>query len=609
MKDKNTSQTYQNVFSSPALSNSNQSAVRALKTREPSTMSRTSDPKYSARGGRLIYHSSKGDRVIADFEARIVVEHIREDDTRTYHIKGETRLTDRFELEIDAADFESAHKLKAALGSAAGPLAAVRARMACHLAPAVKSVSRAVESIYVYQRTGWFSQEFLIPGYISSRDRIELPECLPYELDSEAEVDKGCNALEALINSIDPEKSLPVVTFTLTGPLARKIPLLKRYAFFIRGRTGSLKTSFAQVVMCIWGSRFLEDRYLLKMGEGMTRNAAMKIAGFAADLPILFDNYKPTTGLGARGFINLTHNILEGGEKARLDRNSNLKDRAEIYTWPLFTGEDLPETDAASLARVLSCEFEATDSVVNTDLSTAQRLAMHLPSIGRTWLDFLDSAEGIEHIERAQQRFQAWRESFLDYLRVKHPGIVNPLRVASNLASNALVFEIASHCPHIGEIFDRYREEYENGLNSIASQMAGYTSESFEAHRFLTGIKSLVASEEIQFHKRLDSLLASGAKRVGWYDDDGYYIILDVAIKEVDKLYQRNGGLGGLSKQALCSQLDGLGLVAQHGSRSTTRSIYVGSEKRRRVLHLKKSALEEPRDKMAADEEGGHDTV
>jgi hypothetical protein len=138
----------------------------------------------------------------------------------------------------------------------------------------------------------------------------------------------------------------------LPGPLARLAGWQgERYGIFITGRSGSLKTSVTQALMAIYGAGFLEDEFLLKLGEGATRNAVMGYAAQAHDMPFFLDNFKANTGDGARGLVNLVHNLLEGGDRERMLGASELKESRPIHCWPIFTGEDVPDGDPATLAR------------------------------------------------------------------------------------------------------------------------------------------------------------------------------------------------------------------------------------------------------------------
>jgi hypothetical protein len=559
------------------------------------------DSRYVASKGQILYVTSKSGttkrRVVADFVAEIDREITREDGTRLYHVNGRTQKGRAFGFDIEASEFEQDRTLKSEIGAAAGAQSAVRAGMTRHIGAAIKRLSGDVTEVRRYDRTGWSKDGFIIPGIDTDDVDVQVPEALPYELPAGSNLDAGRKGLQHLLEAQDAEKTTALLSYVLTGPLVRHAGAVKRYGMFVKGRTGSLKTSFSQALMCLYGPSFIEDENLLKMGEGMTRNAAMALAASAHDVPILFDNYKPSTGRGDRDFINLIHNVVEGGEKARLNRNAELKAQRELRAWPLVTGEDLPDSDAASLARLLAVEFHWTNGTDNPDLTEAQNRAADLPAIGRAWIEWLQTAEGQDVASTLDAAFSEHRSKWAEYLRKHRPDMVNILRVASNLATNDLVLAAATKCPAFGDLIKPYRDAHRSGLREIAYEMGDYTCESLEARRFLEGLKSLKAAGRVQFTPRQGGGDVANEKRVGWTDEDGYYLVTDLALEAVEDLYQRSGGLGGVTKKTLYSQLEDIGMIAQSGRSRTTRPIRIPGGKQKRLLHLKRAALEE-------DEEG-----
>jgi hypothetical protein len=265
---------------------------------------------------------------------------------------------------------------------------------------------------------------------------VSLPRKLPYAIDTAADLDLGKKALEALLQAMDPGCTTVAVTPAFQAPLARLADWHgERSGLFLAGRTGSLKSSFIQVVMSMYGAGFMRDDMLIKWGEGARRNAIMALATHAGDLPLLIDNYKPSTGGGARDLINLIHNILEGGEKDRLNRAAALRESKPISCWPLITGEDVPDQDPASLARMLVVQMPWPPGKPNDTLAEAQRLAPHLSALGKSWLEWLESEEGQARAREAAELFPVFRAQWAAELRKIRPEIVNILRVSSNLAA------------------------------------------------------------------------------------------------------------------------------------------------------------------------------
>lgn len=536
---------------------------------------------------------------VAHFDARISEYVTYEDGPKLYRLTGRAVRGGDFTAEITAEDFADDRRLKATLQAAAGPYDPVWAGMAKHLGPAIMSRTNGdLRHIRAYQRTGWAEQSFLIPGREPAGATISLPHNLPYGIQTDASLDQGLDALEALLDALSSRLTTVVLSTMFQAPLAHLAGWRgERYGLFIAGRTGSLKSSYAQTAMCLYGPGFARDELLIKWGEGATRNAIMALATRAHDLPLLIDNYKPNTGGGARDFTNLIHNILEGGEKARLDRAANLRESRPVYCWPVVTGEDVPDRDPASLARILVVPFAWPQGKTNERLGAAQASAGHLCAVGSTWLGWLESDDGQELAQRASREFQALRGKWATILNKHRSDMVNVLRVASNLASNQLTWSVLTHHPALGPLAKRYQAAHIEGLKDIASGMATYTAEALEATRLLDALRELLTSERCLLLSRGCAPSDHQQDRViGWQDDKGVYLIFDTAKDAALRVLGRDG-LNNLSNQALFSQLDGLGLIAQKGSDGKTcRQVKVYTDRNVRVLHLRPEAFDQAED-------------
>jgi hypothetical protein len=562
---------------------------------EPSTW------PYAIAGGRLVYLTQKGDETIthkvADFWARIAEEITTEEDARSYLMRGQAVRGGDFEIEITAEDFADDRKLKAALDAAAGARDPVHAGMVKHLGPAIKlCTGSGLVRTNRFERTGWAGQRFLLPGREPAGVHIALPRKLPYA-STPGDLAKGIIALEHIIKAMGPERGTVLLAFVLQGPAAALSDLRnERYALHVTGRTGALKTSTCQAAMSVWGSGFMADHVLTKWGEGATSNAIMALATHARDLPLLLDNFKPGTGGGVRAYVALLHNILEGGEKDRLNRAAELRETKPIFCWPLVTGEDIPDCEPSTLARILVLPFAWQRGEENKDLTQAQELAEHLPAVGAAWLDWLESDQGYERAREAGALFAGKRAEWAAHLRGLDSDMINVLRVASNLASNQLAYWLLRLHPAMGDLFDAYTEAHTAGLGAIAGTMAESTTEALEARAYLGALRDLLSADRAylipkeQEYPLTDKDHPYRPGFVGWADGDGgAYLIPSVARAMIESLIGRER-LGHLGDGALYSQLSELGALASTTGDGSTKVIRAGG-KIKRVLHIGRDFL------------------
>lgn len=564
---------------------------------------------YLAVDGRMYFCAQKPDMFggssvaqlpIADFVVTITEEQVGEDGRKQFQLSGTTVAGRSFQLLVEAEDFADDRKLKAMLTAAAGAQAPIYVGMAKHLGTAIQRLSGDIASIKRYTRTGWCDGTFLVPGRDIENSTVVLSRKLPYSFSGDANLEFGLQALEHLLLSHGAGCIGPVLSFLLTPPLALLAGWRnERYGAFIAGRTGSLKSSMAQALMCIYGPGFIRDDLLVKWGQGATNNALMAMAVAAYDLPFLIDNYKPNTGDGPKAFINLIHNIVEGGEKDRLNRTAELRDSRPVFAWPIVTGEDVPDKDPASLARVLVIPFARPATLEH--LTIAQDLSMHLCAIGRVWVEWLESEESKTIVQTAANRYNAVRQEWAAALIKSKPNMVNVLRVASNLATNELTWTIAEQHPTIGSLLQRYSEAYFAGLNQIANQMATYTADSLEAERFMSMLRDLITTHQaVLIERGTKPGIVDSDRMIGWKDvDGGAYILGNIARALVERYYGKEC-LNNLSNNTLYTQMRELGYLIPGRDKST--HLLREFDQVHRVIRLAPQAF-------AIDEESHQDAV
>ncbi len=553
---------------------------------------------YTIEGGCIVMQTERafgaGTVIVADFAAHITEEIISENGERMYCIEGKTRYGDAIKVDIEAKTFDDDYTLKRQMGAAAGARAAIRAGAAKHIGPAIKLLSTSERRITKrFDRTGWHDEKFLIPGRIRDGQQIVLPDDLPYFIDPAAQLGLGLEALEALIEAQEIQATAPLLAAYLQAPFAPRAAFKKRYAVAAIGRTGTFKTTVNQLLMSIYGPKFADDEYLTRWGEGATRNAILKQGTYCHDMPSITDNFKPNIGR-AGDFAALVNSIVEGGEKKRLDSNSDLKASKSIRTVPIFTGEDIPDDDPATLARVLIIPFPVFGQRMNRNLSKAQVSAHHLCAVGGAWLDWLESDEGAIIANRAGQMFGDRRDAWAQVLYNHNNDTQNAFRIASNLATNELTWWAMRHCPVLAQIAEKFSDAHAKGLLEISKAMAANTAESLEASRYLSAIRELLASGKCILLNRHASISDSGKNGsvIGYEDDNGAYILPGVARAEIEKNLGKDR-LGGVTDRTIYDQLKQLDAIQSSEEGRKTQKIRIPCGRTQRVLHLKELALNE----------------
>lgn len=567
---------------------------------------------YAIENGRIVFVIEKTNRqgetvtsanIVADFAAHIEEEIAVEDGEPSYHVAVRTpgRYGTMRRLEIPAEQFASDRTLGAKLSTTAGAQFGVRAGMEKHLPSAIKLLTKEFSRSERFERTGWRERlgeetTFLIPGLLAPNVSVHVPRKLAYHLAPTAEEKKGLEALYALVQAQEKSATTLALSFLFQAPLCALAGWRnERYCLFIAGRTGTFKSSWAQVAMCLYGPDFLVDQNVIKWGEGSTNTALMLYAAHARDLPLLIDNYKPNTGGGARNFVSLIHNILEGSDKDRGTKEIKLRDAKLIDTHPFCTGEDLPDSDAASQSRLLSARFtsHARDGKM---LDVAKNLSPHLCALPRAWIKWFDSVEGRVAAQQANGLTPHYRAQWAAFLGERQPDMANPLRVATNLATNQLTWETLQKHPLLREFALEYREQHTSGLEEVGGSLAASTVDASESTRYSAAIRELLDTTRCVLISRSQSIPPDQVDRIiGYWDDEpanhgGAFLLPGAAMKAVLGHIGRDG-LNGLSENMIYRQLREDGVLASWNSDSPLKTVRVGKGSQR-LLHLKAVALE-----------------
>lgn len=562
---------------------------------------------YTVAGGALCimtentFTNEIDETPIANFDVSIVSQLVDEWGNRHYTVKGTTVSGHTFETEISASQFSDAQKLKAALEVAAGPRDPVHARMAEHLGPAIKLLSNGnIETRHLRNHTGWDGNKFLIPGREPEETEIRVDSKAYYHVAPGGDLDDGVKALRSLMNVL-PKQKTTVLLSAIMGPVAAQALGVKenKYALFSRGVTGSQKTTITRLFMAIYGDGILQDGNVLGFGNKSTVNALMYVAAQCGDLPFMVDNWKPnTTRNGDKDFYVLAHGILEGGDKMRMGRyGSGLQESLPIEAWPIFTGEDLPSGDAATVARTLTLLFVKREGAVLPELSEAQQHAEKLPIIGNAWIEWLESADGQLAAQTLGQTLNDKRSEWLRYLIANRPQMVNPHRVATNLAINELMYALVCQSPFGGFLAD-YTADHIDGLRRCALDAGDFTGGGSEAQRFVEALRELlstgraVLAHSVAHHDAMT--MADKERLIGWVgtkDGDtvtSAYIYPTLAMNMVTRL--TGDDFNGLTRYAILQQLDSLGWLAGRDRDRLEKSSKI-SGKKERYIYLNDVAL------------------
>lgn len=520
---------------------------------------------YAVKDGRLCIVKVTDDDIkfspIGDFACKIIEQVDHEDGRRFYTIQGKPVRGRPFKFDIDAVDFGKQNTVSAIVDARAGGMSSVAPGMAKHVGPAIKAMSQDINYTLRLQRTGW--SDGLEKYYLAGRDLpgVEfnmMNQMSSYMTDPAQPLSKGIDTLDNLINILPPERTTVALTAMLTSVMSQIVGAA-RYGIFFRGRSGTYKTTFCQLAMCIFGD-FTDESSIIKAGTGATENAMMEMIASAADAPIMLDNWKPNTTRKG-GFASLIHAATEGREKNRLSQTSDQRLARTLRAWLLMTGEDIPDDDGGTIARMLVLPLAATRRTDHPHIDFVQENALTLNAVGREWIDWVEG-EGRAVIIETWKSFQLCRARWAKIVRSQRDDVLNAGRIASNLATNDVAFSIICQHPTIGKTFKAYKEQHESGLRELAKYMAAETTESMAAIKLLNYINAmLIDGSATLIDTRTDAPDRERERMIGYRKDDQVLLLMTNVLRRVKEAFGPNC-LNGEKSSSIYAQIDSLGLIA-----------------------------------------------
>jgi len=494
---------------------------------------------------------------VCDFEAIIDQVIYDEDGQSFYTIRARGHKSGKVkELEIRGEDFENSRKLAGRIG-ALFPRDPVHAEMSKHLPPLIKLASDDVKTVNRYHRVGWNGKGFLIDGNLPANTVCEMPEKSPYSVryESSTSSDLSKQALNSLILSLGPQTTLPVLMAAFYAPLAHKLDMRnQRYVVYLTGRTGSLKTTFGYLVQSLYGADWHLKSRAVSWKD--SRLSIMNMMTMCCDMPLLIDNYKPNTGSGERGLVQMVHDVVEGTDRSTMSRDRKQRTGKDISCIPIFTGEALPYSDMATLARGLPLVAPWQGGRIPEHIKKAQELVRHLPAVGYSWIKYL---EKIDDSFKDHWLFHlgALRSYWADVIENSFPKIENKLRIISTMATTLMTFDILADWPEFGDVFRPYRDQLIMGLHDSLSLLDMGTEDAMESTRFLNGMRTMISIGRLILPRRDQyspegGLLQDKDRLVG-FQDQTYVYLLPASVETYKRF--ANDDLNGFNTTAIGRQL------------------------------------------------------
>lgn len=472
-------------------------------------------------------------------------------------------------LEMTRAEFEgesAVGRLVAALGAKARVNPVAQAR---YIVDAIKAFSVTPEEHVMYTHLGWVEDRYLVGnGYVDregwhpatgdTASRAHLPPRLDrYRLTPPADttIADALAVFGDMLELAPPSVMVPLVGAVLLAPIA---PLLESPApmVHINGPTGSHKTSICCAALSLFGD-FASGQPTDTWTS--TANSVQKLGWHLKDAPMVLDDYK-AKNVKDNAVVFLLQNYGDNMARGRLDSEANIKSAYPIRGVLISSGEDQPEGEASTLARILTVDL-ARGAVHRGKLTRIQSEGLHLHSLTIAYLQWLASNPQ----PGTRELHQATRNAVLGRLeQTEHA--TNPGRVASNVATLHVAWELlmrflvaGGHWPeaHAGEWLKVCKRE----LVNLAKRQLDLTTNERYSQLFLEALRALLASGKVCLLQASSGSAEPGATPIGYHGENGVFVIAQAAYDEVAKTGRAAGRQIGYSLRALSQMLEQDGLL------------------------------------------------
>lgn len=526
-------------------------------------------------------------RQITNFVAIVDRDISFEDDLEpTRRFEGHVELPrGRYEFTVDAKDFGKDQELRATLYNSAGtdiqffgPLNDVR--------NAISTVSQP-QSTRVTTNFGWNAEgsEYRFPAGRITRGGFQVAsEHDPLRVDLSVEERArrlnlsqptlGISALKRHVVEDLLQLHLRPVMSCLLGSVG--LAILQRFvegrnkpAIWLSGITGSGKSFAAKLIQNFFG------QFPLAHGEfvnwNSTANYVERQGYFFRDAVFLVDDYKPeVTRQG--DVLRVLQAYADATSRGRLNAESRTRRSREIRGLLVSTGEDVPEHNPSSLARMIVIQVPQKEKDVERGRRCVQE-ARHYPEFTAAFIHHLI-------VEGRIPQFIRRVDELTDYYYQGISGQQNDIRIAGNFAQLATAFgEIAAFLgdvwPEAAEEIRRFQEE---DLIKIRDNMLENVQAEQPSNVLLSTLGELIMNGQVQiqgltvpgqYGQRVEnkSLIGKSVSRsgrnhhLGPFGDGIVEISMKMAIAEVNKFLAQSGRPTlAATEQNILSQLrqDGL---------------------------------------------------
>lgn len=436
----------------------------------------------------------------------------------------------------------------------------------------------------IYAHTGWRrigdKWAYLYEGGCVGADDVEVSMDKGLSMYGLGGLPEGLSQMEAvfsssnLIDLIDTRISVPMMGLMYLAPLREFLEqagVPPTFTAMLKGGTGTHKSSLAALFMSHFGD-FRYDRVPANFHD--TTNALRRKAFLLKDMPLLVDDYHPSSGMQERRKMEATaQNLLrafgDNADRGRLTSELTLQASMPPRSLALITGEELPDVGESGINRLYMMEVEKDDVEITDELTTSQRVARagDLRQAMRGYIEWLlPKADGMAGV--LEELFYSYR----DKARTIIAGSGTHDRAAPAVAHIMIgltmmldYFEDVGLVDHDGR--DSKLEEYWQVVAANSKRQAEANQEERPVQMYMQAVSEMIISKAVTVVDITPGaeIKEPGKDNVGYVDQQNYYFHAGTLYGAVVQFYSDQARVFSANQTEIQRMLRDEGIVTDTG--------------------------------------------
>lgn len=464
----------------------------------------------------------------------------------------------------------------------------------------------------IYSHTGWRKiggrWSYLYQGgCIGSEDvTVEMePGLDAYSLNN---VPDDLTAFDAALTSysitsvLNERVAVPLLGITYLAPLCEFLARIGNQPAFIlllRGTTNTRKSTAAALVLSHFGQFSTKTPPSSFMD---TANSVRRKAFVVKDMPLLIDDYHPTTSIQERrkmeGIMqSLSRSFGNLAARGRLNADSTVQVSMAPRCIALMTAEETPVIGDSGVSRFYEVEIEDGDVPGNDALTDLQQRARsgELRAAMQAYIEWLQPQADIlpQQLDEMFIRYRARATREFEGMRVLGRTVEAVAQLMIGLTFMVGFFQHLGMCD--AETADFTLEEYWKIIVGNSSAQVRSSRDESSVQMFMTAVSEMLASKTITVIDITPGKerTSPGKGMAGYVDELNYYFMAETIYGAAVHFYRDQDRVFPTSRAALFKQLRDQGIVQQvGGDGKTTKTKRTPDGKNQRLLWIPRWKLD-----------------